>query len=202
VRTRPATRASWPETASHPAPFEPAIPESAIEAPQPAASSVQPATEPSPSSAQTQPANGSPQPTTAGRQVLTVTESPMSAYQPLVSGIALELQPSMNPARPSPEPQLYRDNSIAEDLRRKYSEDVARIYPILVATAEDNEAWLRARGTDNPTHRKLGISVRDEYEQWLEARVQARAARNATSQATPVGATCGGREGQPQQIQA
>ncbi|MGB6686205.1 MAG: hypothetical protein WBE76_00010 [Terracidiphilus sp.] len=196
------TGAARSSTAIHLLQPEAAIPEPPIEVPQPAASSLQPATEPAPNFVQTQPAKGAAQPAKAIRQVLTVTELPISAYQPFASGVGLDLQTSMDRTRPAQLPVLCRDNSIAEDLRRRYPEDVARIYPILVATAEDNEAWLDARGKEDPTHRKLGMTVREEYEEWLEARVLARAAQNATSQGSPAPASYEGRDSQSQQLQA
>jgi hypothetical protein len=212
VWTRPATRATRPATGSRPEQSEPPvvapiIPESAIfktaiQVTDSATASVPPPTQPAPSSVQPQPAEGATQPATAIREVLTVTESPILGYRSLVSGIALNLQPSLKPTWPGREPELYRDNSIAADLRQTYSEDVAKFYPTLVATAEDNEAWLDARGKENPTHRKLGMSVREEYEEWLTARLLARAAQNAASQASPIASSYGGGEGQPQQIQA
>jgi hypothetical protein len=135
-------------------------------------------------------------PSPANHEVLTVTESPIVGYQPLVSGISLNLQPSLKPAQPAGGPEFYRDDSIATGLRQTYSEDVARFYPTLVATAEDNEAWLDARGKENPTHRKLGMSVREEYEEWLTARLLARAAQNH-----PVSTTCANGQSQPEQVQ-
>lgn len=183
-------------------------PEAAIPEPPggvPQSSKVQPAMEPAPNLAQAQPARGAAQPARAIRQVLTVTESPIGPYQPVVSDVGLEWQTSLNRPRPAPPPELCRDQSISEDLRRKYPEEVARVYPILVATAEDNEAWLEARGLENPTHRKLGVSVREEYEEWLEARVLARMARGGALEDARAAAPLGNPAQQlqpPQQLQA
>jgi hypothetical protein len=113
-----------------------------------------------------------PEPATANRQAR--PGSAKNGYQPMVSGIALKLQPLAAPPQPAPEPELYRDNSIAEGLRQKHSEEAARLNPILAATPEDHEEWLRSRRVENPTHRKLGLTVREEYEQWLLARAEAR----------------------------
>jgi hypothetical protein len=180
--TGPVIRARWFETASRSAQPEPAADAQVF--PEPGGPEAVVAPQPASSSAPRQPA-GARWPIKPRNQVLTVTESPIG-YQPVVSGIPLNLQSSMNPAGPPQQPELYRDNSIAKELRRTYPEDVARIYPILVATAEDNEAWLDARGTENPTHRKLGLSVREEYEEWLEARVVARAEQDPAPQRSPV----------------
>jgi len=46
--------------------------------------------------------------------------------------------------------------------------------PLLTTTADDHEAWLRYLATRNPTHRKLHLSINDEYDEWVRARVQAR----------------------------
>jgi hypothetical protein len=200
--TGAATGAPRIASSIHLVPAEAAIPEPPVEAPQPAASSAQPAPGTAPNSAQTQPAKGAVQPAKAIRPVLTVTELPIGAYQPAVPGVELDWETSLT-RKPAPLPVLCRDNSIAEDLRRKYPEEVAKIYPILVATAEDNEAWLEARGLENPTHRKVGMTVREEYEEWLEARVLSRAADDAASQEGPVAASYVDDTGsQAQQLQA
>jgi hypothetical protein len=39
------------------------------------------------------------------------------------------------------------------------------------ATAEDHEAWIRYLAQPNRTARKPGLTVKDEYEQWLVARI-------------------------------
>jgi hypothetical protein len=180
-------------------------PEPAIKEWEPAASGTQPETEsalrseqnqtpngstqnskasrlagPEPAIKEWQPASGSPQTTTAG--AATHRESAIHGYQPMVSGVALAAESPMSPATPAPEPELCRDSSIAESLRQSPSEAIIRHNPILAATAEDNEEWLRLRRLRNPTHRKLGVSVRDEYEQWLRARIRARIAAGETSQ--------------------
>ncbi len=47
---------------------------------------------------------------------------------------------------------------------------------LMEATGEDNEDWLRHLATRNPTHRKAGSSVSEEYRLWLGARAQAKSA--------------------------
>jgi hypothetical protein len=46
---------------------------------------------------------------------------------------------------------------------------------ILTATGEDNEEWLRHLSTRNPTHRKAGSSINEEYQAWLLKRAKSRA---------------------------
>ena len=91
---------------------------------------------------------------------------------PISPGLAAELRPLVE--TPHEKPVFLRDNSIAESIRQKPPEELARLYPILSATAEDHEEWLKERGSRNPTHRKLGLTVREEYEHWLMARAAAR----------------------------
>jgi hypothetical protein len=140
--------------------------------PRPDASGDLPRTLTAASFAQPEPAMNAPEPTTASHQAR--PESAKNGYQPMVSGIALKLEPLVAPPQPAPEPELYRDNSIAAGLRQKHSDEAARLNPILAATPEDHEEWLRLRRVENPTHRKLGLTVREEYEQWLLARAEAR----------------------------
>jgi hypothetical protein len=45
---------------------------------------------------------------------------------------------------------------------------------IAEATAEDHEAWLKHLSTRNPLSRKPGMTVQEEYEQWLLARAKRR----------------------------
>jgi hypothetical protein len=179
-QTRPANGSRQRSKARRAAEPEPAIKEW-----QPAPGSLQP--QPNQRSEQTHPANGSPQTAAAG---LAAQREPATvSYQPMVSGVPLALEIPMNPSSPAPEPELSRDNSIAEGLRQSPSEAIIRHNPILAATAEDNEEWLRLRRLRNPTHRKLGVSVRDEYEQWLRARIRARIAAGETAQSTQEGAS-------------
>ena len=42
------------------------------------------------------------------------------------------------------------------------------------ATAEDHEAWIRHLAQPNRATRKPGLSVKEEYEQWLVARIGSR----------------------------
>jgi hypothetical protein len=47
---------------------------------------------------------------------------------------------------------------------------------IAEATAEDNEVWIRYLAQPNRPTRKPGLTVKDEYEQWLVARIGSRRA--------------------------
>jgi len=58
-----------------------------------------------------------------------------------------------------------------------------QINPILTATGEDHEDWLRHLATRNPTHRKAGSSISEEYHDWLLARARAREAGAAAGMA-------------------
>lgn len=104
-----------------------------------------------------------------------------NGHQPAISGVVVGLTPAAEPH--DPPSMLFRDNSIAENIRHKHSEDLTRLNPILGATAEDHEEWLKERGTQNPTHRKIGVTVREEYEQWLLARALARSEQAAAKEA-------------------
>jgi hypothetical protein len=48
--------------------------------------------------------------------------------------------------------------------------------PILEASAEENEEWLRHLATRNPTERKAGSSIDEEYKAWLKKRAKSRTA--------------------------
>ncbi len=48
--------------------------------------------------------------------------------------------------------------------------------PILAVSGEENEEWLRHLATRNPTHRRAGSSINEEYQQWLVKRQKGRAA--------------------------
>jgi len=52
---------------------------------------------------------------------------------------------------------------------------------IATATGEDHEEWLRYLASRNPTHRRAGSSMSEEYEQWLRARFKTRAAEQAAA---------------------
>jgi len=52
---------------------------------------------------------------------------------------------------------------------------------IAEATADDQEAWLNHLATRNPLSRKPGISIKDEYEEWLAARAKKRRTSSAIS---------------------
>jgi hypothetical protein len=45
---------------------------------------------------------------------------------------------------------------------------------IATATGEDNEAWLYYLSHRDARLRKPGMSIKDEYEQWMIARVNSR----------------------------
>ncbi|MGA3071456.1 MAG: hypothetical protein ABSD43_14705 [Terracidiphilus sp.] len=49
------------------------------------------------------------------------------------------------------------------------------------ATGDDYEAWQRHLASRNPLSRKPGTTLKDEYEQFMVARVKARAAAPATN---------------------
>ncbi len=48
--------------------------------------------------------------------------------------------------------------------------------PILKASAEENEEWLRYLATRNPMNRKAGSSINEEYQAWLIKRAKSRTA--------------------------
>jgi len=48
--------------------------------------------------------------------------------------------------------------------------------PILTASAEDNEEWLRHLASRNATQRKAGSSIEEEYRAWLMKRAKSRTA--------------------------
>jgi len=48
--------------------------------------------------------------------------------------------------------------------------------PIMTVSAEENEEWLRHLATRNPTHRKAGSSINEEYQAWLVRRQKIRSA--------------------------
>lgn len=193
-------RVSRPGTASRAAGSE--APTPATETPGPAITAAQSAAasdpmpaEPAPNFPQSGLAEAGPRANTAVHEVLTVTESPDDPnYSPTVPGIGLDWPPRAKSLRHAPV-QLWRDNSIAAELRRTYSEEAARFYPSLVATAEDNEAWIDARGKENPTHRKVGSTVREEYEDWLSARLLSRVPEDGATET-------GCAESRPPQAQA
>ena len=93
-------------------------------------------------------------------------------YEPVVDGLDLAGTSASKPDKADPE--FYHDDSVAAGIRQKHDAHLTRLMPILAATAEDHEEWLKERGTKNPTHRKPGMSVREEYEAWLISRAQAR----------------------------
>jgi hypothetical protein len=42
------------------------------------------------------------------------------------------------------------------------------------ATADDNEAWIQYLSNRDPRLQKPGISIKEEYEKWLDARAKKR----------------------------
>jgi hypothetical protein len=58
----------------------------------------------------------------------------------------------------------------------------AQASAIATATGQDHEDWLRYLASRNPTHRRAGISMSQEYEQWLRARIKNRTAQQAAAQ--------------------
>lgn len=101
-------------------------------------------------------------------------QAPTPAVVPAVPVIA---QSKRAVSDPGSKTVLMEDTSIADSIRRKPAQDEADAAPIMNATAQDHEDWLRERARQNPTHRKPGMSVKEEYEHWLMARFKARASQ-------------------------
>jgi hypothetical protein len=55
-------------------------------------------------------------------------------------------------------------------------QDVPSALPAMVATGDDYQEWLRHLAQQKTTSRKLGTSLKAEYEQWLLTRAQNRTA--------------------------
>ena len=51
---------------------------------------------------------------------------------------------------------------------------VAAARAIATATGEDNEAWIHYLSHRNPKLRKPGMTIKEEYEQWMVERVKSR----------------------------
>lgn len=100
------------------------------------------------------------------------TDARKNVYKQTVAGIELPRHFSLSPDQPKQKPALLRDMEIAEEIRRRYSDEDAMFNPILAASAEDHEEWLLDRATFNPTHRKPGTSVKEQYEEWLRTRTE------------------------------
>ena len=66
------------------------------------------------------------------------------------------------------------DTSLTGSPQRSDARFAQAMGPLMTTTADDHEAWLRYLATRNPTHRKLHLSINDEYDEWVRARVQAR----------------------------
>jgi hypothetical protein len=54
--------------------------------------------------------------------------------------------------------------------------------PKVEATAEDYDAWLKYLSTRHPSSVKRGLTVKEEYEQFIAARAQRRAMAESTNQ--------------------
>lgn len=98
-----------------------------------------------------------------------------------VTGLAFFLQPakapSLSTAGSLPVPLAPpRDHKMAAKNGKKPVDQGPYVSPMMTATPEDYEAWLRYLSTRNPTHRKRSMNLGDEYEDWLQARARARAA--------------------------
>lgn len=129
-------------------------PAPAVNAAQPA-TQLQPATQPAPAPPQ---ANGGPL---------------LPTYAPLVQPVPAESAETVQAG------QSKQGGLPATGLRRKPTKEAGRVTPILNASAQDHEDWLRERARMNPTHRKPGITVREEYEEWLKERFRVRAVKAA-----------------------
>lgn len=125
-----------------------------------------------------------------------LTASGAAAQQPATPLVAASLPVTAmaasapHPQASAPAPQsasplataFRQDTSISDSIRRKPAENEVCTNPIASATGEDHEAWLHYLSTRNPTHRKAGLSMADEYRDWLLVRFKARASQSATSQ--------------------
>ena len=75
---------------------------------------------------------------------------------------------------------LFSGNAKKKDVATKKVPVKAAVNAIPVdvaiaeATAEDHEAWIRHLAQPNRATRKPGLSVKDEYEHWLVARIGSR----------------------------
>jgi hypothetical protein len=73
---------------------------------------------------------------------------------------------SANPAKLADEKK--KENPVSAENK------AAAARAIATATGEDHEAWIQYLAQRDPRLRKPGMSVKDEYEQWLVARVKSR----------------------------
>lgn len=100
-----------------------------------------------------------------------VTMAMATTVAPPAPAAAQVSQPAVAPA-----PAPRKDFSMAGLLGRKpVVEATPQVNPISTATGEDHEAWLRYLSTRNPTHRKAGLTMAEEYREWLLARARTRA---------------------------
>jgi len=106
-----------------------------------------------------------------------------NGHKPSISGVELSTE---KPVAVEPAPALYHDTEIANSLRRSYSEEDLMLNPLLAASAEEHEEWLVDRTTFNPTHRKPGTSVKEQYEQWLRTRNEVQVGDTAAGQSEAV----------------
>jgi hypothetical protein len=68
-------------------------------------------------------------------------------------------------------------------LTRKKKQELPASAPIPInvleeATPDDDTAWIHYLHTRNPRYRKPGITIKEEYEQWLAARIKSRGAES------------------------
>lgn len=84
----------------------------------------------------------------------------------LFSGGKARPRAKMNEAQPAP-------------VKAAVEAQPAQTSVIATATGQDHEEWLRYLASRNPTHRRAGLSMSQEYEQWLQARMKNRAAEQA-----------------------
>lgn len=109
--------------------------------------------------------------------IATAAAAPASVLEPQIAAI-----PKYEPIFVTPQAQAAAAAAPprGDDKKRKPAAPIAqRVDPLLTATAQDHEDWLRYCSTRNPTDRRPGITVREEYEQWLMARFRMRAAKEA-----------------------
>jgi hypothetical protein len=98
-----------------------------------------------------------------------------------VTGLDFFHQPAKSPSSSTasslPVPLARpRELKIAAKNGKKPVDQGPYVSPIMTATSDDYEAWLRYLSTRNPTHRKRSMNLGDEYEDWLQTRARARAA--------------------------
>ncbi len=80
---------------------------------------------------------------------------------------------------------LFSGNKQKKEVKKKVPAAAAvNAIPVHVAlseaTAEDHEAWIRHLAQPNRATRKPGLTVKDEYEQWLVERIGSRHAASSS----------------------